>query len=397
MKIAFVSTMNNDPWGGSEYLWSEAALRLVRAGHTVAASVPGWPRRAPQIAALMKAGVKVKERRITPDQLPPRSLKRVAMLVFDPFIRQAFRQEFAGWLAQTAPDLVCISNGSYADNMPVLESCMAAGFPYVTVAHANAEHLWPDDGRARIILELYRNARRAFFVSKANCRLLETQLGVQLTNAGIIRNPFNVRRDAAPPWPAHSEPVSLACVARLDPSAKGQDLLLNVLARDVWRPRPIRVSFFGQGRCEEGLRRLANRLQLQEKVNFCGSTNDIEGIWATHHALVLPSRFEGLPLAIVEAMHCGRPAIVTDVAGNAEIVQDGATGFVAEAPTERHLHEAMERAWNQRQNWQKIGAAAARAIRELVPADAVGDFTQTLLDAAMDRPPTNEVVAENAG
>jgi len=39
MKIAFVSTMNNDPWGGSEFLWSETALRLLRAGHTVTANV----------------------------------------------------------------------------------------------------------------------------------------------------------------------------------------------------------------------------------------------------------------------------------------------------------------------------------------------------------------------
>jgi len=81
-------------------------------------------------------------------------------------------------------------------------------------------------------------------------------------------------------------------------------------------------------------------------------------------------------------MHCGRPAIVTDVAGNAELIEAGVTGFVAEAATEEHLHAALERAWDQRQNWQQIGAAAACAIRELVPADAVGDFAQKLLDLA---------------
>jgi glycosyltransferase involved in cell wall biosynthesis len=382
MKIAFVSTMNNDPWGGSEFLWSETALRLLRAGHTVTASVSGWPQRVSQVAALMKAGVKIQERRLTPDLLPSRTLKRVALMMFDPFIRQTFRKQIMCWLTQVNPDLICISNGSYADNTPLLEILMGSGFPYVTVAHANAEHLWPDDQRARIILELYRNARRTFFVSKGNRRLLETQLGVQLTNAEVIRNPFNVRRDAAPAWPANSEPVSLACVARLDPSAKGQDILLHVLAREVWRSRPIRVSFYGKGRCEESLRRLADRLQLQDQVRFCGHVDNIENVWATHHALILPSRFEGLPLAIVEAMHCGRPAIVTDVAGNAELIEAGVTGFVAEAATEEHLHAALERAWDQRQNWQQIGAAAACAIRELVPADAVGDFAQKLLDLA---------------
>jgi glycosyltransferase involved in cell wall biosynthesis len=302
--------------------------------------------------------------------------------MFDPFIRQAFRRRFAGWLAQKAPDLICISNGSCADDIPLLEICMRAGFPYVILAQANAEQLWPDDQRARMLLDLYRNARRSFFVSNSNQRLLETQLGVQLTNAEIVRNPFNVRREAAPAWPPTNGLVSLACIGRLDPGAKGQDILLNVLARDVWRARPIRVSFFGKGRSEEGLRRLAERLQLQKRVRFCGHIDNIESVWATHHALVLPSRYEGLPLAIVEAMHCGRPAIVTDVAGNAEIVEDGVTGFVAEAATEHHFHLALDRAWNQLQNWQKIGAAAAAAIKELVPADPAGDFAQKLLKLA---------------
>ena len=68
-----------------------------------------------------------------------------------------------------------------------------------------------------------------------------------------------------------------------------------------------------------------------EKVTYGGFTEDVESIWASHHALVLPSRSEGLPLVVVEAMLCGRPAIVTDVAGNAELIQDGVSGFVAAA------------------------------------------------------------------
>jgi glycosyltransferase involved in cell wall biosynthesis len=382
MKILFVSTMNFDPWGGSEFLWSGAALRLVQSGHDVAASVAGWPRRAPQVAALHAAGIKIRERELTPDQYPARTLRRLARQMFDPFLRQAYRKHFIRWLAQFRPDLICISNGSCADNLPLLELVGQSGFPYVILGQANAEHLWPDDRGAQAILGLYRNARRGYFVSEGNRRLLELQIGGELTNAEVIRNPFNVRRDAAPLWPVAAEPVSLACVARLDPCAKGQDILLNVLAREVWRTRPLRVSFFGKGRCEEGLRRLVQCHRLQEQVRFCGHTNNVEDIWATHHALILPSRFEGLPLAIVEAMHCGRPAIVTDVAGNAELLKDGVTGFVASAATENHLDTALERAWEHRQKWEEMGKAAARAIRELVPADPVGDFAQKLAELA---------------
>src|SRR5437763_3000966 len=45
---------------------------------------------------------------------------------------------------------------------------------------------------------------------------------------------------------------------------------------------------------------------------------------------------------------CARPAIVTNVGGNAELLEDGRSGFVAPAPTIKHLNEAMERAWDRR-------------------------------------------------
>ena len=86
-------------------------------------------------------------------------------------------------------------------------------------------------------------------------------------------------------------------------------------------------------------------------------------------------------------MLCGRPVIVTNVAGNNEVVQADVTGFLAEAPTVEHLNSAMERAWNQRHQWEAMGQAAARAIRELMPADPAGDFARKLLDLAGDNRP----------
>ena len=215
---------------------------------------------------------------------------------------------------------------------------------------------------------------------------MEIQLGVALPNAEIVRNPSNVRREAAPPWPPQSQVLRFACIGRLQPDAKGQDLLLRVLASEPWRSRAIEVSFFGVGDMEDGLKRLVRWFQLEERVKFYGHVEDIEGLWATHHALVLPSRFEGLPLVIVEAMLCARPVIVTDVAGNAEIVQDGVTGFVAEAATVHHLNLAMERAWIRRSHWEDIGKAAALAIREIMPNDPAAVFAQRLLVLAESEP-----------
>jgi glycosyltransferase involved in cell wall biosynthesis len=381
-KIAFVSTMNGAPWGGSEALWAEAARHLVRQGHQVSANIYRWPNRAKAVTGLMESGVRITERWHALERVEPAPLRRFLQRFFSTLIHRGHRKRFLVWIENEAPDLICISNGDVGDYERLIGLCRQSGRPYTLVAHANAEHLWPSDEVSQDLIDTYTGARRAFFVSEGNRALLEVQLGVKFTNAEVVRNPFNVRRDAAPPWPTSDEPVRLACIGRLAPEAKGQDLLFQVLAQEPWKSRPLEVSIYGTGPVEAGLKRLAKMLGVEKQVRFCGHDNDIEKVWATHHAMVLPSRFEGLPIVTVEAMLCGRPVIVTDVAGNREIVKDGITGFVADAPTVRHLNEAMERAWQRRVEWQAMGQAGAKLIRQLVPVNAGVEFGDKLLAVA---------------
>ena len=126
-------------------------------------------------------------------------------------------------------------------------------------------------------------------------------------------------------------------------------------------------------------------------TSFEGQTADLTSIWKEHHALVLPSRAEGLPLALVEAMMCGRPCVVTKVGGNAKVVEDGITGFLA-APDEDSIDAALEEAWARRGELREMGQRAALRIRELVPANPAEDFADTLLDLA--RPSDSRTVIE---
>lgn len=377
MKIVFVSTMLGAPWGGSEELWSQAAIRFRQAGDEVLAFVPYRRRLSDKLSVLSRQGITV---RTYPS---PTSVAGWFGHVRNRLTLR-FRRIHAK-LRRFSPDLVVISQGEIADGLEWSRVCREAGIAYVQLVHCNGESFWFRKNDIIDAVASYTGARRVFCVSRGNLRLLQLQLGAVLANSEIAWNPCNVSSDSNPPWPDRSSVLKIACVGRLEPAAKGQDLLLQVLARPEWRDRPVEVSFFGEGSHELALRRMTEMLQLRN-VQFRGHVNDVQAIWEEHHILALPSRFEGLPLVLVEAMRCGRPAIVTDVAGNAELCADGQTGFVAESASLTSFAKAMESAWQARSEWKQMGEAARHRVGILMPQDPVGVFCERLRTCAVSAP-----------
>jgi len=287
-----------------------------------------------------------------------------------------------------------VSQGGNSDGLEWMKFCRDEGMPFAAILQCNGEWLWPSDELAAQMAAAYQAATVVFIVSRKNLELLEHQFGTTLGNTRLVRNPFNVSPDSAPSWPHGTDGWNLACVARLEPAAKGQDLLFQVLALPKWRDRPVEIKLYGAGTCERTLRQLASRLKLKT-VKFCGHVSDVPSIWAANHLLVLPSRYEGLPIALVEAMWCQRPALVTDVGDTADLCLDGETGFVAAGPTVGLLAEALERAWSFRNNWQVMGEAARARVEQLVARDPVGDFCRQLLECAAREQVSEQVPSNN--
>jgi glycosyltransferase involved in cell wall biosynthesis len=373
MKFVFITTMLASPWGGSEELWGKAAVQLGQAGHEACAVVPYRSKLSDKVLALTKQGVQLRTYPGPSYIVGPlrHSLDR---------LRLGSRRIYA-WLKRFSPDLVIISQGEIAGGLEWARVCRKAAIPYVPIVHCNSELLWFENDEVKNAVEAYTGARKVFCVSRRNLELLRLQVGEPLQNAEIVWNPYNVSSEANPAWPPDTGVLKIACVARLDLAAKGQDLLLQVLARPEWRERPVEVSLFGDGSHELALRRIERMLQLKN-VQFRGHVTNVRAIWEEHHILALPSRYEGLPLVLVEAMWCGRPAIVTDVAGNTELCVDGQTGFVAQSATLTSFAEAMERAWQVRSEWKRIGAAARSRVENLVPKNPVTLFCERLKDLA---------------
>ncbi len=93
-----------------------------------------------------------------------------------------------------------------------------------------------------------------------------------------------------------------------------------------------------------------------------GHSGDIGAAFAASDLLLFPSRSEGSPFALVEGMAHGRPAVVTPVGGNDELVIEGKTGWVASAATVEAFTAALSRAWVARAAWPAAGYAAREHV-----------------------------------
>jgi glycosyltransferase involved in cell wall biosynthesis len=158
---------------------------------------------------------------------------------------------------------------------------------------------------------------------------------------------------------------------RLDPVKDYRTLLLAMV--DV--PEAARLVIAGSGPMENELRRLCDELGLEDRVQFLGFEPNVLRWMLAANGLVLASRWEGLPMVVLEAAACEVPAVATDVPGTHEVVVDGKTGFLAAEGSAKALAEAMTR-------MMEIPGEERRAMGERARQFVLERYS---LDAALDR------------
>ena len=177
-------------------------------------------------------------------------------------------------------------------------------------------------------------------VVTANSRgVLETMTAfVPASKLAHVPNPVPARQ--AGPDPASRNPVILA-VGRLVPQ-KAFDILLRAFAGGAGGLAGWSVEILGDGPLRKELERLAEELGVRHRVVFNGYVDDPAAHYARAGIFALPSRYEGMPNALLEAMAAGLPVIVSDASpGPLEEVTDGAHGIVVPAGDVAALTAAM--------------------------------------------------------
>lgn len=384
MRIGFISTMGGDPWGGSEELWAATAFEAIQAGHEVVISVFGRINEASKLGELELRGAKILRRQLAyGTQRSPSGAT------------SNYRDLF-----KTDPDVIVISQGSCFDVVlyrDLLELLYVSPIPYVLICHFNEDlPVITNHYRRENACKIFSRAFRVLFVANRNRIEAERQLAKKIPNSGLILNPVNLSDRSCLPWP-ESRTARFASVARLDSKYKGQDIVIEALSADHWRERDWHLTVYGTGFDEDYLRALVDFFGLPERITFAGYQSHVRAIWAQEQILVLSSRAEGTPLSLVEAMLCGRPAIVSDVGGNQEWITEAKTGFVAEAPVTRLVRSALDRAWSARSSWGAMGREAHKVATAKLSDTSMPGLLDVISEASVLKRPAGAATGEALG
>ena len=334
--------------GGAEEVLLGESTHLGSQG--IEAGVVALTRRGPVADEIAGAGLPVHHVPGSPGPRDPASFLRLVRL-----------------LRRERPDVVhtyLIVAGLYGRL-----AAFAAGVPVVLAAEQNVYQRKP---RRHALMERALAARTFRIV--ACCRAVgefyRCQTGVPAAKIEVIYNAVRFGRlpsdeDRASARDRLGLPQDAPIVGTLGrlTEQKDQRMLLRVLSdlTDRW-PRLV-LFLAGQGPLRAALEAEAERLGLAERVRFLGVRRDRDTLFAAMDVFALPSRWEGLSLALVEAMGAARAVVATRVGGNPEVLTHGETGLLVPPDDQPAFADALDGLLADADRRRALGARAADEAR----------------------------------
>ena len=226
----------------------------------------------------------------------------------------------------------------FPDGPAAAEIARALGLPLSIKARGADIHYWGSRPKARLqMLAAARQAAGLLAVAQALAGdmaalgMPEDRIAIHYTGVDHDRFKPVPRAEARARFPevaGFAGPL-LASVGALIPR-KGQAFAIEALARPGLES--ARLAIAGAGEDEAGLRDLAARLGLRDRVHFLGQVDHarLPALLAAADVMVLPSASEGLANAWIEALACGTPLVIPDIAGAREVVKNASAGRIVE-------------------------------------------------------------------
>jgi len=269
-------------------------------------------------------------------------------------------------------DLLIINGMFYPPNLALGRAARRARIPYIVCPHDPYHPELLKKGRWRKLPYgmLYE---RPFLNAASAVQVLAEEHAKLLSHYGVLRpvlvvpNGFDSRKvlesstEQVRPHASQEGSPSFVYLGRLDMHHKGLDLLLKGLALGIFQgklPQTLRLDFVGADWGDQRkLELLADRLGITQNVRFLGRIPDRSptAIISFYDLLVLPSRFDGFGLVVLEAMVAAKPVIVSEEAGISSYVKKAQCGYLVK-PDSTSISLGLIRAFQTKDEWRSMGS-----------------------------------------
>jgi glycosyltransferase involved in cell wall biosynthesis len=167
---------------------------------------------------------------------------------------------------------------------------------------------------------------------------------------------------------------------------KGHRYLIEAARSVVSQFPDVHILFIGDGDLREELQAQTRVSGLEEPIHFLGSRNDVPDLLAASDYFVLPSLWEGLPMALIEAMASGLPIIATEVSGTKQVMVPNETGLLVPPGTVQQLKEAVINFLSEPARARAMGAAAQQRVEACFSAKRQAEEHIALYRRESNRP-----------
>lgn len=150
---------------------------------------------------------------------------------------------------------------------------------------------------------------------------------------------------------------------------KGHKFLVQAMAEVAKDDSRAVAGICGAGPLYDQLQAQIKTLNLQGRMRLLGQWDDIPELLAASDVFTLPSRWEGLPMALLEGMMAGLPVIATRVEGVDEVVQSGVHGLLVPTESPDELAKAILQLCRDPEMRHRMGSAAGKRVRDAYTTD----------------------------
>ena len=179
-------------------------------------------------------------------------------------------------------------------------------------------------------------------------------------HSGVDASRFGLSADRPRP---DSDPVVVGSAAVME-ERKGHRYLLEAARLLKDRGYQIRYLIAGEGSLRKSLEAMVETLGLREEVRFAGFISDVAAFLAGIDIFAMPSLYEGLGVAVLEAMAAGKPVVATNVGGLAESIIDSMTGFLVAPRDSQALADAIGKLAGEKSLAHEMGQRGAARVQE---------------------------------